>query len=254
MSMNTVHNVTNAVGICLVLDNSQSADTIKLEVMDDIEGEQETCGELLDDKDNGDVGTAADTKEVLANIQAASKGVKEGTAVAYNSVMVQFNTFLAKEVIPPGTDIFTEQILHPKLTTTLLASLCKAATVLTCMICCVLIYAGLEKAQGCKRRNPNEVISGGSVIIIMLLKIGMLVPPHWCGGNMQKFLQAVYLIMFTCLLQIDEALKIQVHDIEFGIDDVNSTHSVSITLPFCKSNPFDDQTYLHLYYVLCLSI
>ncbi|KAK0472839.1 hypothetical protein IW261DRAFT_1343160, partial [Armillaria novae-zelandiae] len=63
-------------------------------------------------------------------------------------------------------------------------------------------------------------------------------PGNWCGGNVQKLLQAIYLITFTCLLWIDEALKIQVHDIEFGIDDVDGTHFASITLPFCKSSPF----------------
>ncbi len=93
-------------------------------------------------------------------------------------------------------------------------------------------------------------------------------PGNWCGGNVRKLLQAVYLITFTCLLRIDEALKIQLHDIEFGIDDVDGTHFVSITLPFRKSSPFGGkhiniiflhllnyrwQTYLHLYYVRCLS-
>ncbi|PBK68264.1 DNA breaking-rejoining enzyme [Armillaria solidipes] len=65
-------------------------------------------------------------------------------------------------------------------------------------------------------------------------------PGNWCGGNVRKLLQAVYLIMFTCLLRIDEALKIQVHDIEFGVDDVDGTHFMSITLSFCKSSPFGD--------------
>ncbi|KAK0188366.1 DNA breaking-rejoining enzyme [Armillaria mellea] len=65
-------------------------------------------------------------------------------------------------------------------------------------------------------------------------------PGNWCGGNVQKLLQAVYLITFTCLLQIDEALKIQVHNIEFGTDDVDGAHFVSITLPFHKSSPFGD--------------
>ncbi|KAK0223279.1 DNA breaking-rejoining enzyme, partial [Armillaria fumosa] len=65
-------------------------------------------------------------------------------------------------------------------------------------------------------------------------------PGNWCGGNVRKLLQAVYLITFTCLLRIDEVLKIQLHDIEFGIDDVDGTHFVSITLPFHKSSPFGD--------------
>ncbi len=85
MDSNTIDDVANAMGICLVLNNSQSVNTTELEVIDDIEGEQETCSELLDDDNNdGDVGIAADMKEVLANIQAASKGIKEGTAAAYD--------------------------------------------------------------------------------------------------------------------------------------------------------------------------
>ncbi|KAK0213868.1 hypothetical protein IW262DRAFT_1300670 [Armillaria fumosa] len=63
-------------------------------------------------------------------------------------------------------------------------------------------------------------------------------PGNWCGGNMQKLLQVVYLITFTCLLWINEVLKIQVYDIDFGIDDIDGIHFVSITLPFHKSSPF----------------
>ncbi|KAK0224195.1 DNA breaking-rejoining enzyme [Armillaria fumosa] len=48
----------------------------------------------------------------------------------------------------------------------------------------------------------------------------------------------VYLIAFTCLLHIDEALNIQAHDISFYVDEVDNTHCMSITLPFCKTNPF----------------
>ncbi|KAK0471479.1 hypothetical protein IW261DRAFT_1670580 [Armillaria novae-zelandiae] len=299
MTVNTVDDVANATGICLVLDNSQSADTIELEVMDDIEGEQETCGELLDDKDNGDVGTDADTKEVLANIQAASKGVKEGTAAAYDSVMIQFNTFLAEEkVVPPGTDIFTERILHPKIDYYIVSFIMQG--------CDNVDMHGVSKAPhepqksyshaqklrasttyGFRKggrgkvpwdrakvsRNPSisdvvssymlglrkrKVAKGEIPTSTRAISPGTLwrfydhnhapenwnaspeTPGNWCGGNMRKLLQAVYLITFTCLLQIDEALKIQVHDIEFGIDDVDGTHFVSITLPFHKSSPFGD--------------
>ncbi|KAK0462316.1 DNA breaking-rejoining enzyme [Desarmillaria tabescens] len=65
-------------------------------------------------------------------------------------------------------------------------------------------------------------------------------PENWCGGNVRRLLQAVYLVTFSCLLRIDEALKIQVHDIEFGIDDIDGIHYVSITLPFRKNSPFGD--------------
>ncbi|KAK0494665.1 hypothetical protein EDD18DRAFT_1055760, partial [Armillaria luteobubalina] len=61
---------------------------------------------------------------------------------------------------------------------------------------------------------------------------------NWCRGNMRRLLQAVYLVAFTCLLRIDEALNIQAHDISFYVDQVDNTHCVSITLPFRKTNPF----------------
>ncbi len=146
MDTNTVDNVANAMGICLVLNNSHSVDTTELEVMDDIEGEQETCSELLDDdNDDGDVGTAADTKEVLANIQAASKGVKEGTAAAYDRLVqlllisqcLDLSAFLPVSWRNSMPFLLRRRSFHkvqtyswsissiPRLTITLLASLCK---------------------------------------------------------------------------------------------------------------------------------
>ncbi|PBK62002.1 hypothetical protein ARMSODRAFT_980996 [Armillaria solidipes] len=271
MDTNIVDDVVNAMGICLVLNNSQSVDMTELEVMDDIKGEQETCGELLDDDGDGDIGTAADMKEVLANIQAASKGVKEGTAAAYDGVMAQFNTFLAEEkVVPPGTDVFTEQTLHPKIDYYIVGFIMQGFS-----SCDNVDMHGVSKAPsepqksysyaqklrastmyGFRKGGRGKVAKGEILTSTWAISPGTLrrfydhnrdpenwntspeTPGNWCGGNVQKLLQAVYLIMFTCLLRIDEALKIQVHDIEFGVDDVDGTHFVSITLPFRKSSPF----------------
>ncbi|KAK0471046.1 hypothetical protein IW261DRAFT_1309092, partial [Armillaria novae-zelandiae] len=55
---------------------------------------------------------------------------------------------------------------------------------------------------------------------------------------MHRLLQAVYLVAFTCLLHINEALNIQAHNISFYVNQVDNTHCMSITLPFCKTNPF----------------
>ncbi|PBK86689.1 hypothetical protein ARMGADRAFT_940134 [Armillaria gallica] len=61
---------------------------------------------------------------------------------------------------------------------------------------------------------------------------------NWCGANMRRLLEAVYLVAFTCLLRIDEALKIQLHDLHFYDDPVDGTACVSVTLPFRKNSPY----------------
>ncbi|KAK0457552.1 uncharacterized protein EV420DRAFT_1309793 [Desarmillaria tabescens] len=63
---------------------------------------------------------------------------------------------------------------------------------------------------------------------------------NWCGGNMRRLLQAVYLIAFTCLLRIDEVLNIQAHEVDLYNDEVDNTACVSITLPFRKNAQFGD--------------
>ncbi|SJL15884.1 uncharacterized protein ARMOST_19392 [Armillaria ostoyae] len=108
---NMTNDITNAPGIRKVLE-TQSSD---LEIMDDIEGEQETCS-----VSNGyggsaqmDLSTSDDVEEVLANISTASKGVKKGTAAAYEGVMAMFNNFLIQEnIIQPGMNIFHPQKLN----------------------------------------------------------------------------------------------------------------------------------------------
>ncbi len=79
--MNTTNDITNALGIRKVLETVSS----DLEVIDDIEGEQESCG--VSNEHNGntqmDPNAPDDVDEVLANISEASRGVKEGTDATY---------------------------------------------------------------------------------------------------------------------------------------------------------------------------
>ncbi|KAK0213646.1 hypothetical protein IW262DRAFT_1279888 [Armillaria fumosa] len=52
---------------------------------------------------------------------------------------------------------------------------------------------------------------------------------QWCGPNTRRLLQAIYLIAFTCILQIDEVLHIQAHDLKVYKDD-EDVMCISITL------------------------
>ncbi|KAK0482322.1 hypothetical protein IW261DRAFT_1550293 [Armillaria novae-zelandiae] len=61
----------------------------------------------------------------------------------------------------------------------------------------------------------------------------------WCGPNTRRLLQAIYLVAFTCLLQIDEVLHIQAHDLKVYKDD-NGVSCVSITLSRRKNNYLGD--------------
>ncbi|KAK0187067.1 hypothetical protein F5146DRAFT_1104991 [Armillaria mellea] len=61
---------------------------------------------------------------------------------------------------------------------------------------------------------------------------------NWCGANMRCLLEAIYLVVFTCLLCIDEVLKIQLHDLCFYDDLLDGTACVSVTLPFHKNSPY----------------
>ncbi|KAK0217978.1 hypothetical protein IW262DRAFT_1560948 [Armillaria fumosa] len=61
---------------------------------------------------------------------------------------------------------------------------------------------------------------------------------NWCGANMRHLLEAVYLVAFTCLLHIDEALKIQLHNLHFYDDPLDGTACISVTLPFRKNSPY----------------
>ncbi|PBK83564.1 hypothetical protein ARMGADRAFT_1048412 [Armillaria gallica] len=59
---------------------------------------------------------------------------------------------------------------------------------------------------------------------------------NWSGGNTQRLLQAVYLIVFTCLLRIDEVLNLQAHEVDV-YDNEDDIGCMSITLPFHKNMP-----------------
>ena len=59
-------------------------------------------------------------------------------------------------------------------------------------------------------------------------------PLHkWGGGRARRLLHAIYLIAFWCLLRFDEALKIQLHDLE-----VISPTCIKLTLPFRKTHQY----------------
>ncbi|KAK0218991.1 hypothetical protein IW262DRAFT_1298095 [Armillaria fumosa] len=113
VDMTIAQNFANKQRIRNVLDKTQVSN---LEILDNIEGEQETCGNLYEYDGDGDMDMdpsgSAEIDEVLANIREASKGVKECMDAAYRGVMNQFNEFLIQEsVIQPGGDIFSQQML-----------------------------------------------------------------------------------------------------------------------------------------------
>ncbi|KAF7329073.1 DNA breaking-rejoining enzyme [Mycena kentingensis (nom. inval.)] len=56
---------------------------------------------------------------------------------------------------------------------------------------------------------------------------------NWGGGGLRLLMHAVYTISFLCLLRVDEALHISVHDIEFNKDDLDH---FTLTLPFRKTD------------------
>ncbi|KAJ7107691.1 DNA breaking-rejoining enzyme, partial [Mycena epipterygia] len=58
---------------------------------------------------------------------------------------------------------------------------------------------------------------------------------QWGGGRSRLMLHAVYVISFLCLLRFDEALKIQLQDIQ-RIDE----HTFQLTLPFRKTSQYGD--------------
>lgn len=62
----------------------------------------------------------------------------------------------------------------------------------------------------------------------------------WGGPHSLRLLQLAYTLAFTCLLRIDEVLKIQSHDIRLS-DGVNSS-TLTLTLPFRKTSQFGGKT------------
>ena len=60
---------------------------------------------------------------------------------------------------------------------------------------------------------------------------------QWGGGRARRLLQFAYAIAFTCLLRVDEVLKIQSHDIKLMTDD-QGRDGLQLTLPFRKTEQF----------------
>lgn len=56
---------------------------------------------------------------------------------------------------------------------------------------------------------------------------------QWGGGRARRLLGLAFTIAFSCLLRVDEVLKIQSHDI-IRLDD----HRLQLTLPFRKTSQF----------------
>jgi hypothetical protein len=55
----------------------------------------------------------------------------------------------------------------------------------------------------------------------------------WGGGCTHRLMSAAYTIAFLCLLQFNEVLKIQVHDIKF-VDTAEGSY-IELLLPFQKT-------------------
>ncbi|KIK72417.1 hypothetical protein PAXRUDRAFT_799015 [Paxillus rubicundulus Ve08.2h10] len=70
-------------------------------------------------------------------------------------------------------------------------------------------------------RQPPDNASGGRL-------------EAWGGGRARRLVQAAYTIAFLCLLQFDEVLKIQVHNISFF------EGGMTLTLPFRKTHQNGD--------------
>ena len=60
---------------------------------------------------------------------------------------------------------------------------------------------------------------------------------QWAGGRARCLLQLAYTIAFTCLLRVDEVLKIQCHDIKL-VTNSKGEVALQVTLPFRKTEQF----------------
>jgi hypothetical protein len=56
---------------------------------------------------------------------------------------------------------------------------------------------------------------------------------HWGGGRARRLLELAFTIAFSCLLRVDEVLKIQSHDI-ISLGE----RKLQLTLPFRKTSQF----------------
>ena len=57
--------------------------------------------------------------------------------------------------------------------------------------------------------------------------------PEWGGGRARWLLQLAFAIAYTCLLRVDEVLKIQSHDLI-----LLSERKLQLTLPFRKTDQY----------------
>lgn len=64
---------------------------------------------------------------------------------------------------------------------------------------------------------------------------------QWAGGRARRLLQLAYTIAFTCLLRVDEVLKIQSHDIKLGTNNKGEV-TLELTLPFRKTEQFGGES------------
>jgi len=63
---------------------------------------------------------------------------------------------------------------------------------------------------------------------------------EWGGGLTRQVLQAVYTIVFLCLLHVDEVLKIKMSHIEMSGDG----NQMTLTLPYHKTHQFGGMHHL----------
>jgi hypothetical protein len=69
-------------------------------------------------------------------------------------------------------------------------------------------------------------------------------PAQWGGPRLRRALHLAYTIAFSCLLRVDEVLKIQAHEIELVPGQRNC---IKVTLPFRKTNQFGNIQPFYLY-------
>ncbi|KAJ7152218.1 hypothetical protein C8R43DRAFT_886322, partial [Mycena crocata] len=74
--------------------------------------------------------------------------------------------------------------------------------------------------------------------------IGFGKPKKWEGARARLMTWAAYLIAFSCLLRVDEVLKIQAHDIRVSKENEDC---IIVTLPFRKTAQYGDIKPFYLY-------
>ncbi|KAJ7743734.1 hypothetical protein DFH07DRAFT_749786 [Mycena maculata] len=72
---------------------------------------------------------------------------------------------------------------------------------------------------------------------------GSAEPKRWSGARARRLCWTAYLIAFTCLLQVDEVLKIQAHEIRLDPD----SDALIVTLPFRKTQQYGEIEPFYLY-------